>query len=129
MCGLAGDRAGQGRFLAGGGVAVDDAAAHGPIEDADGLEHGLLRLRGLLGRRRARRLHRRPEGAAPRAVAQAPLQVLLDPLPGGAGVGHGDLPLLAKTCVKRVTGAWVLRARNDSRWYRPCPRLSRTLSP
>src|SRR3970282_174498 len=112
MCGLTCERAGEGRLLPGGGVAVDDAAAHGPVEDPDRLGTGPLPLPGLLGHRRARRLHRRADRAAHRAVAQAPRQVLLDPLPGGAGVGHGDLPLLAKTCVNRVTGAWLLRARN-----------------
>jgi len=55
---------------------MNDARLHGAIEDADGREHDLLRLRALLAAA-ARAVFRR-SGWCPRgAVAQATLLVLL----------------------------------------------------
>src|SRR5439155_12059428 len=90
--GLAGEGADERRLLAGRGIAVDHAPADRAVELTDGRVYLFRRLGRLAGDRVARRLHRRADGAPERAVAQAPLLILLDPLLGGTRIGHDDLP-------------------------------------
>src|SRR5207302_8517906 len=111
---------------------MEDAAAQGASDDADGLEHDLLRLRALLGGGGPRGLQGRADGAPRGAVAQATLLVLLDPLHGGSRVGHGCLPPLrwSRINLRQSLRAWSPAARppSDCRPYRPRPSLPSTMS-
>src|SRR5262245_38589499 len=86
------------RLLAGGGVAVDDALADGPVELADGLRDRRAHLGALA---RACELDGRADLRANAAVAQAPALVLTDPLLRRRRVRHLEAPSFG-SCLGRV---------------------------
>src|SRR6185436_7842472 len=104
------------------------ALGHGAVERADREPDGILGLGPRGGDGGAGDLHGGAEIAAGRAIALAPLLVLLHPLDRGFGVGHGHLPPVVPRIVLRIAYRVGDRRARDTRPYPRGQGLSRSLS-
>jgi DNA polymerase III delta subunit len=94
LTGLAetGETAGEGRLLAGGGIAVHHTFAHCSVEGSDGGQGRRAGIGAPLDADGPGHLHRGPNSRALRAVTRPPLLVLTDPFQRRFRVGQRPVP-------------------------------------